>query len=188
MDICRRNLVAIKAISGEPTSQTPHRCLFTPPSLLFWSIWSEKKVSKIRLTSLVVVALVGPLLSFSILVGWRMACLLAALLRGEKQNSIRNKYKTLNFFYKSHEQPSENRAMHVIWWRSQYTEWIDSLSRLGDSLFKVYFKDHLWRSALFFFFLSRTRTFSSFRGIVSPNRKLVNSNNEQINICYAEPC
>lgn len=71
-----------------PTSQTPQRCLFTPTtSLSFCSIWSEKNVSKIWHTSLVVVAFVGPLLSFSILVGWRMACLLAALLSGEEQLS-----------------------------------------------------------------------------------------------------
>lgn len=70
------------------TSQTPQRCLFTPTtSLSFCSIWSEKNVSKIWHTSLVVVAFVGPLLSFSILVGWRIACLLAALLSGKEQLS-----------------------------------------------------------------------------------------------------
>lgn len=70
------------------TSQTPQRCLFTPTtSLSFCSIWSEKNVSKIWHTSLVVVAFVGPLLSFSILVGWRMACLLAALLSVKEQLS-----------------------------------------------------------------------------------------------------
>lgn len=70
--------------SEQLTSQTPQRCLLTPMlSLSFCSIWSEKKVSKIWYTSLVVVAFVGPLLSFSIFVGWRMACLLAALLSTE---------------------------------------------------------------------------------------------------------
>lgn len=70
---------------GSLTSQTPQRCLFAPAlSLSFCSICSEKKVSKIWYTSVVVVALVGPLLSFSIFVGWRMACLLAALLSTEQ--------------------------------------------------------------------------------------------------------
>lgn len=68
----------------KPTSHTPQRCLLTVPSLSFCSIWSEKKASKIWQTSLVVVALVGPLLSFSIFVGWRMACLRAALLSERK--------------------------------------------------------------------------------------------------------
>lgn len=65
------------------TSHTPQRRRFMvfslSSSLSFFSICSEKKVSKIRYTSLVVVALVGPL-SLSILVGCRMACLLAARL------------------------------------------------------------------------------------------------------------
>lgn len=62
------------------TSQTPQRCLLTPPSLLFCSICSAKKASKIWYTSFVVVAFVGPLMSFSIFVGWRIACLRAARL------------------------------------------------------------------------------------------------------------
>lgn len=65
------------------TSQTPQRLRFEifslSASFSSFSICSEKKVSKIRYTSLVVVALVGPL-SLSILVGCRMACLLAARL------------------------------------------------------------------------------------------------------------
>lgn len=65
------------------TSHTPQRLRFDPFSLSFWSISSEKKVSKIWYTNLVVVALVGPL-SLSILVGWRIACRLAARLKTAK--------------------------------------------------------------------------------------------------------
>lgn len=66
------------------TSQTPQRRRFMAFSLSSsfssFSICSEKKVSKMRYTSLVVVALVGPL-SLSILVGCRMACRLTARLQ-----------------------------------------------------------------------------------------------------------
>lgn len=89
---------------------------------------------------------------------------------------MRNKtHNILNFTEATNSQAKIEPCMKYVW-RSQFTEWIDSLSRLGDANLSLFQTSVHISSGLY-----RTRTFSSFRGLVSPNGKLVNSNNGSAN-------
>lgn len=118
--------------SNPPTSQTPQRLRFAAFSLSssfsFFSICSEKKVSKIKQTNLVVVALVGPL-SLSILVGCLIACLLAARLeRGSNREELGPCQTYLAVYWAA---PGQNETLETLF----QNDW-KTLSSLGMQHFQ----------------------------------------------------